>query len=136
MSKYVIDWDSSYVRSCRHEGAERYGDGEYCVYFWEDTSHEVFYVGSGRGYRFNSVNEKARRPEFMRWIRSRECRPRIVAYGMSKEASREFESRLITEFWSLGFPLVNVAGIPERERAVWTGRGKKISKTLLGKARK
>ena len=58
MSKYIIDWDSFYVRSCRHEDAERYGDGLYCVYFWEDDDCNVFYVGSGKGYRFNSVNEK------------------------------------------------------------------------------
>lgn len=121
MGKYIIDWGSSYVRSCRHEDAERYGDGMYCVYFWEDEDFEVFYVGSGKGYRFNSVNEKARSQEFMKWIRGRNCRPRIVAFGMTKEESLDFERRLITEFWNLGFPLVNVAGIPEREKEVWTG---------------
>lgn len=122
MGKYIIDWDSSYVRSCRHEDAEMCGDGLYCVYFWEDEDYEVFYVGSGKGYRFNSVNEKTRSKEFMKWIRGCNCRPRIVAFGMTKEESLNFERRLITEFWRLGFPLVNVAGIPEREKEVWAGR--------------
>ena len=121
MSKYIIDWDSFYVRSCRHEDAERYGDGLYCVYFWEDDDCNVFYVGSGKGYRFNSVNEKARSAEFMEWIRTKQCRPRIAAYGMTKEESLEFEKRLISEFWKLGFPLVNITGIKERELEAWGG---------------
>ena len=116
MSKYIIRWDSAYVRSCIHEDADCYGDGLYCVYFWEDENHDVFYVGSGKGYRFNSVNEKARSPEFMEWIHTRKCHPRIAAYGMSKEESVSFEMRLIRAFWELGFPLVNVSGVPERKQ--------------------
>lgn len=117
MSKYIINWDSSYVRSCMHEKAVRYGDGLYCVYFWEDESHEVFYVGSGKGYRFNDMNEKSRSPEFMQWLRGGGCRPRIVAYGMTKEESLKHESELIRSFYGLGFPLVNVSGIPRSDNS-------------------
>ena len=40
---------------------------------------------------------------------------------MTKEESLEFEKRLISEFWKLGFPLVNITGIKERELEAWGG---------------
>lgn len=111
MSKYIIDWDSAYVRSCRHENAERYGDGMYCVYFWEDEYGDVFYVGSGKGYRFNSIS--ARSDDFMQQYSNRtNPHPRIAAYGMDKEQSLLFESRLTEAFLKQGFPLVNKDCIP------------------------
>lgn len=99
-----------------HENAVCYGDGEYCVYFWQiDDSGQVFYVGSGKGYRFSDTNEHSRSKEFLEIVNSEKCSPRIVAYGMDAEAAREFERWLIKAYWDLGFPLVNSAGIKERE---------------------
>lgn len=125
MGKYIVDWDSPYVRSCRHEYSERYGDGLYCVYFWEDDGHEVFYVGSGKGYRFNDVSPKSRSAEFMeRYNSCDNPRPRIVAYGMTKEESRLFEMRLIRAFMILEFPLVNKEGVtrPYGRTVTYKGR--------------
>lgn len=129
-----INWDSPSIRSYFHENAERYGNDRHCVYLWEDDSCDVFYVGRGVGYRFSDVNPKTRSAEFLKWYKNcRNPHPHIVAYGMTMEEAIAFEKRLILAFWELGFPLVNVAGIPEREKKVWTDRGKKISKTMLEK---
>lgn len=115
MSKYVIRWDSWYVQQCMHEDVIKYGDGEHCVYFWEeDDTHEVFYVGSGKGYRFNCTTETARPPEFIERIKAGKCSPKIVAYGMTKEESFEFEKRLIKAYWQLGFDLINKQFIKEK----------------------
>lgn len=111
-----MNWDSPNVRLCMHEDAERYGGGDYCVYFWEDDANQVFYVGSGKNYRFSA--RESRSNAFKRWENNKPCRPRIVAYGMEKEESLDFEKRLITAFWELDFPLVNVIGIPEREKKI------------------
>lgn len=112
----TINWNSPYVKSCFHEQAECYGDGEYCVYFWQDWIGDVFYVGSGKGYRFNDVNEKSRSREFLAQYRCGGCSPKIVAYGMGKEESIAFEKRLIKSFWKLEFPLTNKNGIREHEK--------------------
>lgn len=110
MSKCVINWNDESVRDCFHESAECYGAGLHCVYFWEDESGEVFYVGSGKGYRFNDI--KSRSAEFVeRYNQSINPRPRIVAYGMEKEESLLFETRLIKAFKKRGFPLVNKDGV-------------------------
>jgi hypothetical protein len=111
----TINWDSSYVRSCLHEESERYGEGDYCVYFWQDRWGDVFYVGSGKGYRFNQATDKCRSAEFMDWFNRGDCCPKIVWYGLSKEQSIKLERRLIKTYWKLGFPLVNKDGIKERE---------------------
>lgn len=108
----TINWDSRYVRSCRHEVVEKYGDGAHCVYFWEDDNNEVFYVGSGKGYRFNNLC--ARSDEFAKEYNSRvNPHPRIVAYGMEKEESLLLESQLTKVFLELGFPLVNKDCVPQ-----------------------
>lgn len=108
MSKYIIDWDSWYVRECIHEDAKRFSGGLYCVYFLEDESGNVFYVGSGKGYRFNSVNPKVRSKEFMEYYNNcRNPHPKIVFFDMNKEQSIEYEKRLIKAFWERGFELVN-----------------------------
>ena len=120
----AMNWDSYNVRLCMHEAAERYGNGDYCVYLWEDDRGEVFYVGSGKNYRFSA--REARSYEFKKWLEHSQCRPRIVAYGMSKEESLDFEKRLITAFWELDFPLVNVIGIPEHEEKVAEKRRKEM----------
>lgn len=130
MSKYIIRWDSWYVKKCMHEDAIKYGDGDHCVYFWEeDDTHEVFYVGSGKGYRFNSVNENARPPEFIERIKSVKCSPKIVAYGMTKEESFEFEKRLIKAYWELGFDLINKQFIKEKQAEYIVRAIKKQGKT-------
>ena len=130
MSKYVISWDSAYVRSCMHESAERYSGGLYCVYIWCDSFNDVFYVGSGKGYRFHYANDKVRSADFMSWFRNTKCYPLIVAYDMTKEESLDFEKRLIRVYWNMGFPLVNVMGIPEREREMLEKRSMTITKVL------
>lgn len=111
-----MKWESYYIRSCLHENSERYGDGEYCVYFWQDRIGDVFYVGSGKGYRFNNATDKCRSHEFMQWYNGGGCTPKIVWYGLDKEKSIELERRLIKTFWDLGFPLVNKDGIKHREK--------------------
>ncbi|MFA5675443.1 MAG: hypothetical protein WDA65_02875 [Christensenellales bacterium] len=112
----TINWNTDYVTDCLHEEAHCYGNGDYSVYFWQiDRTCSVFYVGCGKGYRFNDTNEHSRSKEFLEIVNSEKCSPRIVAYGMDAEAAREFEKWLIKAYWDLGFPLVNSAGIKERE---------------------
>lgn len=120
----AMNWDSPNVRLCMHEDAERYGNGDYCVYFWEDDVNQVFYVGSGKNYRFSAREQRSN--AFKEWEQNKVCRPRIVAYGMEKEESLDFEKRLITAFWELDFPLVNVMGIPEREKKIAEKRRKEM----------
>lgn len=125
MSKHIIDWSSGYVRSCFHEMAERCGDGLYCVYLWEDENGETFYVGSGKGYRFNSANPTARSAEFMeRYNNSANPHPRILAYGMSKDDALDFEKKAIEAFSEVGFPLVNKAGVANKTRGTITYNGR------------
>lgn len=121
-----MNWYAYSARNAMHEESECYGDGDQCVYFWEDSLGDVFYVGSGKYYRFQNVADNCRSPEFMAVYRMGGCRPRIVAYGMSKEESLDFEKRLITAFWELDFPLVNVIGIPEHEEKVAEKRRKEM----------
>lgn len=112
----AYNWSAPLVRQSMHQEAMCYGDGAYCVYFWQiDRTGEVFYVGCGKGYRFNDTNEHSRSKEFLEIVNSEKCSPRIVAYGMDAEAAREFEKWLIKAYWDFGFPLVNSAGIKERE---------------------
>lgn len=111
----TINWNCAGVVECLHDDAEKYGDDEYCVYFWQDRMGDVFYVGSGKGYRFKSANPKTRQPEFMEYIDKGGCSPKIVAYGMNKIQSVKFEHDLIKIYWKMGFPLVNREGIAERE---------------------
>lgn len=111
----TINWDSHYVRSCMHEMSEKCGDDDWCVYFWHDSWGDVFYVGSGKGYRFNQANPKSRPAKFMEWYNKGRCSPKIVWYGLSKEKAVKLERRLIKAYWKLGFPLVNQEGIKERE---------------------
>lgn len=111
-----MKWNTYYIRSCLHENSERYGDGEYCVYFWQYRMGDVFYVGSGKGYRFNNATNKCRSREFMEYYNRGGCTPKIVWYGLDKEKSIELEYRLIQAFWDLGFPLVNKNGIKHREK--------------------
>ena len=114
-----MNWDSWYVSRCKHPLAERFGDGDYCVYLWEETeSGDVFYVGSGRGYRFNSVNPKARSPKFMWRFNRCPCQPRIVFYGMTKEESLFYEKKLIIGMLMNGFDLVNMK-IPKEYTPEW-----------------
>lgn len=120
----AMNWNSPNVRASMHECAERYGDGDYCVYLWEDNRREVFYVGSGKNYRYSS--KEARTSEFKKWLEHRPCRPLIVAYGMTKEESLDFEMRLIKSFWKRKFPLVNVFGIPENEKKFAEKQGKRM----------
>lgn len=110
----MINWNGYNVRKCMHKDAERYGDGEYCVYFWQDKYANVFYVGSGKGYRYNNI--AARSFAFKKQLSAGGCEPKIVAYGMSKEESLDFEKRLIAAFWDLEFPLTNIRGVEEREQ--------------------
>lgn len=108
-------WNSPYVRSCFHEDVTCYGDDVYSVYFWQDDdTNEVFYVGSGKFYRFNDVNPKSRSPEFTEYYSKHKCSPKIVAYGMTQEQARNFEKRLIDAYWKLKFPLVNKQGVAPR----------------------
>lgn len=111
----TIKWNTRYVRECMSESAIKYGDDVYCVYCWKDRFGNVFYVGSGKGYRFNQADAKCRSSEFMEWYNRGGCYPEILAYGMDKETSKELERKLIKEYWGVGFPLVNKEGIPERE---------------------
>lgn len=103
-------WGDVTFRDCFHEEVECCGSGAYYVYFWEDSSGEVFYVGSGKGNRFKDI--KSRSNEFKTYYTyCKNPRPRIVAYGMEQEESLLFESRLIKSFYKLGFPLVNKDGV-------------------------
>lgn len=112
-----MNWNTPYVRECMLKDSTRYGDGEYCVYFWQiDSTCEVFYVGSGKGYRFNDINPKSRSKEFMEIYNDNKCSPKIVAYGMSKEQSLDFEKRLIKAFWKLDMPLVNQQWVDCRQK--------------------
>lgn len=113
-----MNWNSPYVRKHRHEKSESYGDGIYCVYLWqENETGKVFYVGSGKYYRFNDVHPKSRSKEFIEHINIGKCSPRILAYGIeTKEAACTLERKLIDTYWRSGFPLVNKNGIIERER--------------------
>lgn len=111
-----VNWNSDYVQSCLHANSEKCGDGEYCVYFWQDRIGDVFYVGSGKGYRFNDASDKCRSPEFMEWYNRGGCSPKIVWYGLDKKNSIELERKLMKSFWKLGFPLVNKEGIKHREQ--------------------
>lgn len=52
----AMNWGGPDVRLCMHEDAERYGNGDYCVYFCEDDVNQVFYVGSGKNYRLRKLN--------------------------------------------------------------------------------
>lgn len=111
-----ISWNAPLVRCSLHEDATRYGDGEYCVYFWQiDRTCEVFYVGCGKGYRFNDINERSRSKEFLHYISKYKCSPKIVAYGMTQKESLDFEDKLIKRYLLFGFPLVNSRSVPERE---------------------
>jgi hypothetical protein len=98
-----------------HPMAESYGSGEHYVYIWTDNFGDVFYVGSGKEYRYKSVNDKARSAEFMEWFNNSECVPQVVAYDMSKDESLEFERQLIEAYTELGFQLVNKVWVPEHE---------------------
>ena len=74
------NWNAPLVRCSLHEDAICCGDGEYCVYFWQiDRTCEVFYVGCGKGYRFNDTNEHSRSKEFLDIVRNKKCSPRIAA---------------------------------------------------------
>lgn len=106
-----MNWNAYSARSAMHEESECYGDGDYCVYFWEDSIGNVFYVGSGKYYRFQNAAGNCRSPEFMAVYRMGGCRPRIVAYGMDRLEALQFEERLIKEFLRLEFPLVNKQGV-------------------------
>ena len=106
-----MNWQAYSARTAMHEDAECYGDGDYCVYFWADRTGDVFYVGSGKYYRFQQATEKCRPTEFMRIYNRGGCRPWIVAYGMDRLGALQFEERLIREFVRLKFPLVNKQGV-------------------------
>lgn len=103
----TINWDSLYVKKCFHEKVICYGKGAYCVYFWQNSFEEPFYVGMGKNYRFWQVNEKTRSKEFMEVYRSGNCSVKIVAYGMDEQEARRFEKKLILTYNKFGFPLVN-----------------------------
>lgn len=107
MTQRAMNWDAYDAYSARHELAERYGDGEYCVYFWENRFGEPFYVGSGKYYRFQQATEKCRSKEFMEVYAEGGCSPKIVAYGMNEKQARKFEKNLILAYAELEFPLVN-----------------------------
>jgi hypothetical protein len=126
-----INWKSPRVKRHMIPNAKCYGDGEYCVYYWQDRlNDDIFYVGCGKGYRFSDTNEKSRTPEFLERINAGECVPFIVAYGMAREDAASLEIETIRKFWERGEPLTNKQGVPERESEY---RAKaEISKELRG----
>lgn len=108
-----MNWNAYSARECMHEFSECCGDGDSCVYFWEiNNTHEVFYVGSGKYYRFQNITPTARSEEFLKIINNYKCSPKIVFYGLNTEQARYYEARLTEEFWKLGFPLVNKDNVP------------------------
>ena len=113
-----MNWETHYVRKCLCKGSIKYGDGIHCVYYWqENKTGKIFYVGSGKCYRFNDVNPKSRTVEFMEYINNYDCSPKIVSYGMEKQDAVALEMKLIAEFWAKGCPLTNKQGVEEREKA-------------------
>lgn len=112
-----MNWASHYIENSKHEDCKKLGNGIYSVYLWqEDSTQTVFYVGSGKCYRFNDTNPKSRSKEFMNHIYSCKCSPKILAYGIeTREDAFAIEQKLIDEYWRRGCPLVNKQGISERE---------------------
>lgn len=107
MGKTLSYWDWQAKRDIR-EDAECYGDGDYCVYFWQiDDTGEVFYVGSGKKGRYHKTTPSQRSEEFLRIIEKHRCHPEIAAYGMTKKQARDFEKQLAVAYSDLGFHLVN-----------------------------
>lgn len=103
----VIDWSRTSVERFFDDGAECYGDGQYCVYYWANSDGIIFYVGMGKGYRFCSANPKARSQAFMEKYNEGGCYSRIIAYGMDERAARDLERRVIEELHRRGCKLVN-----------------------------
>lgn len=129
-----IRFESWEVRRFFNESAERYGDGQHYVYFWADEAGEVFYVGSGKGYRFSDVNSKSRSKEFLeRYYSCRHPQPEIVAYGMEKEEALLFEMGLIKAFANVGFPLVNKQGFTQEYGRTITYNGRTRTYGAWGK---
>lgn len=89
-----------------HQCADNYNNGEYYVYMWVNYYEDVFYVGSGKGNRYACVGEGCRSSDFMT-VYDDDCKPYIVAYGMSEKEARDYEKNLIKAYIKLGFHLVN-----------------------------
>lgn len=83
-----------------------YGNSPHYVYIWEeDETGEVFYVGSGTGYRLNFKANRS--PEFLEHLSRTKCSPKIIACGMTRDEAFKMEGEFIKEYRRLGSPLVN-----------------------------